>query len=1034
MAESGGPLEDLKKYLDFLGVEPGDQALRLFVALLVLGLVVAALRPLVPAVHELWNVVRWAAGRRLGDERRRRRRRRLFAQHLDIRLKHLELQEDWRDEKYAELEAEVEVEQSRRRRWVRRLVPLRGPGLRRVRSLSQALARSSEPLVLLEGEPGAGKSVALRHLARLMAQDAANSKSIKATIPLYLNLKQLDVRPEDVTAEHIRQFVLDFLNEANSRDVQEVLDTEFQRGLEEGTWLFLFDSFDEIPDILSAEDTRRVAPAYARAIADFLGPFGECRGIVASRDFSSPDIARFTRFRILRLSPRQQQRLITRADLDRRVDRAMRHGLATASQDIATFAGNPMFLSLLCEHMRNNADFPTGSHTVFEDYLTQRLRRDAARIRARFGVEVGLVRAGAEEVAFVMASVPRMGLTPTRADLLAAATGQERVSPRLWGTLLNALEYSKLGRSDTNLAGEPTFSFVHRRFQEYFATCVVINSPRRASVESLLDNDQWRETAVTLLQVQHGAATAPLLDLARRRLAEHAQQARDDGFRWPPGCLHLLGVLATGLETHPDEVDDASRAHVGQILERAWESGNRLDKRRAVAFANLAPPAHTERLLVDAFRSRNEYLREAAFRTAGSIPGLSAELRRQIRLALLGLVAGFRVYRRRAATVAQIKRLARPAEFLRLVNLVSFAVPVAVLFTLGGLLTISIATTLTADAQTAVGGVIVTGFLLIGLTATVLGIFSTSALGTTRVRLEEVLSRSERLERILLKEAAFAVLVLVNTACCLLSTMIVSGALDGSFLLWAVFFAFGSLWPLAVVWVVRFGFIPSVVWWPLLPVALVVVGGYRLPSWCGRRARLVRAEWRDARSDLARTVRRAARQAVRHLVMPLMAIGAVLVLGIISVNVSGVEEMAMVATFVVGAGLAPIPVLSVLNLIAVRRLADRARSVEDVLTVIARAWTNPALDAVVARFAFHRVTRDPSVGTALETLIGEIERSQGRGGPRLPLGRVCASLRRWHVPPPRLTGMAFYRDFLVLSPQEVREECLDDLARLIDSE
>nr|BFE51150.1 hypothetical protein GCM10017745_45770 [Saccharothrix mutabilis subsp. capreolus] len=357
--------------------------------------------------------------------------------------------------------------------------------------------------------------------------------------------------------------------------------------------------------------------------------------------------------------------------------------------------------------------------------------------------------------------------------------------------------------------------------------------------------------------------------------------------------------------------------------------------------------------------------------------------------------------------MAQVKRLARPAEFLRLVNLASFAVPVAVLFTLGGLLTISVATIFTADAQTAIGGVIVTGFLVIGLTAAVLGIFSTSALGTSRVRLEEVLSRSERLEHLLLREAGFVVLVLVNTACCLLGTMIVVGAVDGPFLLWVGLFAYGSLWPLAVVWVVRFGLIPSVVWWPLLPVALVVVGGYRLPSWCGRRARLVRAEWRNTRSDLARTLRRAGRQLVRQLVMPLLAIGAVIVLGIISVSVSGAAETSVVASFVVCVGLAPIPVLSVLNLVSVRRQADRARSAEDVLTVITRAWTSLALDAVVARFAFHRVTRDPSVGTALETLIGEIERNQARRA-RLPLGRVCASLRQWYAPPPRLTEMAFY--------------------------
>ncbi|WP_258951398.1 NACHT domain-containing protein [Lentzea californiensis] len=348
----------MRKYVGYLTNPDTSLLLKIFVVLLLGGIVVTAIRAVTPAFYEFWNLVKWVAGRRLSAERRRRRKRQMFALHVDNQLRHLELQEDWRDEKYAELEAEVEIEQTWSRRWMRKVLPFRRSSLRRVRSLSQALGRSSMPLVLLEGEPGAGKSIALRHLARVLAKQAAKSRNVRAVIPLYINLKQLDVRPDEVREDKIKSFVLASLNEANSRDVQELLDNEFDRGLDEGTWLFLFDSFDEIPDLLSAEDTRRVAPLYAQAIADFLGPFTRCRGIVASRDFTSPDLAQFTRFRILRLSQRQQHKLIRRADLDRPVDRALRSGLATASHDIATFAGNPMFLGLLCEHMRSSTHSP----------------------------------------------------------------------------------------------------------------------------------------------------------------------------------------------------------------------------------------------------------------------------------------------------------------------------------------------------------------------------------------------------------------------------------------------------------------------------------------------------------------------------------------------------------------------------------------------------------------------------------------------------------------------------------------------------
>ncbi|MET9634757.1 NACHT domain-containing protein, partial [Lentzea sp. NPDC006480] len=652
--------------------------------LLLAGSVIAILTPIAAVLRKCWNAVRWMTRGRIGDERRRQRRRKMFAKHLHNVLWNIELQEDWRDEKYAELEAEVEIERSWRRRWMLRLLPFRRPALRRVDSLSEALRRSSEPLILLEGEPGAGKSVALRHLARVMIGRAVKSDKPKVILPLYINLKSLDIRPDLVSPDGIRAFLLAKLAEANSRDIQEVLDEEFDRGLKDGTWLFLFDSFDEIPDILSADDAQQIAPKYAQAIAGFLGPFTRCRGIVASRDFSSPNIVQFTRFRILRLSPRQQRKLIKRADLDRPVYRAMLEGLATASQDITTFAGNPMFLGLLCEHMRIGIEFPASSHTVFEQYLTHRLRRDRDRIRARFGRDVDFIRAGAEEIAFLMASTPRMGLTPTRSVLRAMAPAMQRVAPTVLNTILDALVYSKLGRADSNADGEPTFSFVHRRFQEYFSTCVVISDPKRVPMAVLLENDQWRETAVTLLQVQDSDATRPLLADARGILRRHAAAVIHGDFRWPPGCLHLLGILATGLETHPAKVTDEIRSLIDCIVQRAWNRGHRLDKRRAVAFAGLLTFPIADELLTAAFRSRNEFLREVAFRTAGSLPQLSEDLRGQIRLTLLGLTCSTAIYTKRASAIAQIKRLAHPREFLTQLDLLTITFPLALMFSAGG--------------------------------------------------------------------------------------------------------------------------------------------------------------------------------------------------------------------------------------------------------------------------------------------------------------------------------------------------------------
>jgi hypothetical protein len=52
-----------------------------------------------------------------------------------------------------------------------------------------------------EGDPGSGKSVALRHLALKMAKIAAGSRSLKSVIPIFVNLKELNrSRDEKMTA------------------------------------------------------------------------------------------------------------------------------------------------------------------------------------------------------------------------------------------------------------------------------------------------------------------------------------------------------------------------------------------------------------------------------------------------------------------------------------------------------------------------------------------------------------------------------------------------------------------------------------------------------------------------------------------------------------------------------------------------------------------------------------------------------------------------------------------------------------------
>ncbi|MEM7034673.1 MAG: hypothetical protein AAF629_34355, partial [Chloroflexota bacterium] len=126
------------------------------------------------------------------ENKRRTIRRRRFADHIESEIRRLNNLEAWSDYRFAELEAEVEAEGQRRTFGQIPFLDKSRGGLRREKSLSKALEKSAERLILLEGDPGSGKSVALRYVTQLMAKRAMKARNINSVIPIYINLKELD--------------------------------------------------------------------------------------------------------------------------------------------------------------------------------------------------------------------------------------------------------------------------------------------------------------------------------------------------------------------------------------------------------------------------------------------------------------------------------------------------------------------------------------------------------------------------------------------------------------------------------------------------------------------------------------------------------------------------------------------------------------------------------------------------------------------------------------------------------------------------
>jgi hypothetical protein len=630
------------------------------------------------------------------------RSRRLFAEHLAREINTTNSAENWRDAEFAELEAEVEAEGA-----LRSWTPWKlRHGIRRERSLSVALQRSAERLVLVEGDPGAGKSVALRHIALEVATRAARSQRLHSVLPVYVNLKSLrrdGATPIDRAL--IRSCVVKCMNRINDRFVDEFLNANFDEGIVRGTWLFLFDSFDEIPDVLSSTESDDTVALYSAAISDFLGGMNACRGVMASRFYRGPAAQGWRKFRVMELTPKRQRTLVSKALIvkPRLADQLMTD-VASAPDDVQAMARNPMLLGLLCEHVRLGNPFPGNVFDVFSKYISHRLARDEARVKERYQIDHSTTQTLAEQIAFSMTADQQIGLNPTRSELLSALQRQGfRHSKALVIRALDAMEYMKLGRQEMGALStrDPQFTFAHRRFQEYFATSVVISDPSRIQPRALLQDARWRETAVVICQTAQPSDLDPLfaevmgiLEEAQQyiaKLAHVSPQASSHNsaspFAWPKGILHVLGILQDGFSARIQLVPQDLRIRAGQIVTVGFRQGDLLDQKYALSNAGMSPEPDLLELLRSGLGLSSQMINDVIFRQVARLSNLPEDILRALRLGLLRICMSGQLWRNRGSVRAFVRRVPNVPELADAARVAVWAKPISLAF--GGMALIS---------------------------------------------------------------------------------------------------------------------------------------------------------------------------------------------------------------------------------------------------------------------------------------------------------------------------------------------------------
>lgn len=575
------------------------------------------------------------------DNKTRVRRRKQFCGVLDADLSYLAKAENWNDQYFTDLEAEVETEGGYYATAWHRMRRKKSYGLRKERSLIQAITSSAERAMQLVGEPGAGKSVALRHLAKQFAELGKKSNDKYATVPLYVNLREMETGSSgEITADNVREFVIDNIRRGDA-DTSAFVRENWEDYCDRGIWLFLFDSFDEIPAVLHSEAGSNVVRQYSQAIRQFLEGMGECKGILASREFKGPEALPWKKLRILPLSGAKQDELIQNSFLNPLQMSLVRQHLAISDSSIGS---TPLFLTLLCRYIRDEQKSPNNDHDILIQHVERLARREPDYLQRKYKLSVEELVDGAERLAQLFAEDETLSLAPSL-DQITRQLPENQVPGKSIERLISALVDCKIGRADVPNAahGDRRFAFAHRRYQEALFVRYLTRHPEAIEAIELLTEPRWREYTVTLLQTREPSEIHNLLEVARDMLEKRASEQlavknseqeetrHSFFFEWNNEvAVPLLTLLQEGLSRRLQDVPNSLALAVYNFLKPRWLTGDTWDRCEVIRLGGLLPHDILIEYLVESFAYGTKGEREQAFRQTVFVSALPENSRSSV--------------------------------------------------------------------------------------------------------------------------------------------------------------------------------------------------------------------------------------------------------------------------------------------------------------------------------------------------------------------------------------------------------------------
>jgi hypothetical protein len=509
---------------------------------------------------------------------------------------------NWSDRDYTPLEAEIEAERAGRLR----------PKL--VANLVKAVRRDrGSPTFVLIGDPGSGKSVSLRNLVRSLVQESSQS----GVVPVYINLREFPAERRVVVDELVR-FAYESVREQTGRDGEAFLNGYYEGFRRSGRLFFLFDSFDELPQVLDADDQsdthRSVCQQFDKLLTQEVR---SCRALIASRPFRAPSGVQGTRLLIRQLTEAQVRQVVGARVLGRGFDAVeFVRRVFRDRPELVPLLRNPFTAELLTDFARErNGDLPRSTFEIFDAYVTSRMKTDEPLIHERLGLRADELRRGAQALAIALFQ----GDIGLEAEASWAAAELDKTAPGRGRDLVEGLKYTRLARVGGHR--RVMLTFAHRRFAEFFAVEAMVSKGGTPPIEDIPTDSRWRDGLVMYCGVASEPERLRVAAFCWERVRAKERALTAGKLSDVGDAIHCLRFLVDAFRTAPSSLL-LFRGELGLLVRRMLRSPRPLVAKLAAEAIPLADEHGQQRALLRAMASRFTWVQETAISACRSLPEL----------------------------------------------------------------------------------------------------------------------------------------------------------------------------------------------------------------------------------------------------------------------------------------------------------------------------------------------------------------------------------------------------------------------------